>query len=109
MSPNFFSWDGDPNVIVAWCGALLAQEADVPSKLANSGFTERHAFLVPTMQGDLTIYRALWSKPLPGQPNATPALPTVAPTLPAGVECVWIRGLDRSIAWFMDRGWTRVA
>lgn len=107
MAPNSFSWNGDSEIIVGWCEALLLQEDDVPAKLAASGFAERHAYLVPTMEGDLAIYRAMFTAPPGG--DGPPVMPTRIPVLPDGVDQVWVRGLDRAIRWSEATGWVQVA
>lgn len=105
-----YSWDGDLDLIPAWCAAVLTAHVDVPEKLARAPFTERHAFLVATTDGDLTAYQALTKRPHPGWPDRSPeALPTTAPKLPPGVECVWACGPERVVVWFPDRGWSNAA
>jgi hypothetical protein len=105
-----YSWDGDLDLIPTWCATVLAAQDDVSKKLANAPFAERHAFLVATTDGDLTTYRTLTrtltTRPHPGWPDRPPAaLPTTAPVLPSGVDCVWACGPERVIVWFPDRGW----
>jgi hypothetical protein len=105
-----YSWDGDLDLIAAWCATVLATHVDVSEKLAHAPFAERHAFLVATTDGDLTAYRALTRRPHPGWPDRSPeALPTTAPVLPSGVDCVWACGPERVVVWFPDRGWSNAA
>jgi hypothetical protein len=105
-----YSWDGDLDFIPAWCATVLAAHEDVAQKLERAPFAERHAFLVATADGDLTAYRALTKRPHPGWPDRSPeALPTTAPVLPAGVDCVWACGPERVVAWLPDRGWVNAA
>jgi hypothetical protein len=101
-----FTRTGDLDVLPAWCATVLAANDDVAKKLARAPFTERHAFLVATPDGDLTAYWTLTTRPHPGWPDRPPdALPTATPELPAGVDCVWACGPERVLAWFPDRGW----
>jgi hypothetical protein len=105
-----YGWDGDLNVIPFWCATVLATHDDVPKKLAASPFAERHAFLVATPDGDLTVSRALTKRPHPGWPDRSPqALPTTGPVLPFGVDCVWAYGPERVVMWAPDRGWSNAA
>jgi hypothetical protein len=65
--------------VVRACGELLAATADVPAKLLASGLAERHAIVVVSDD---------WLGPLVSIEDG--AMPAVAPTLPAGVDCVWL-------------------
>ena len=101
-----FARTDDLDVLPAWCARVLAANDDVAKKLAKAPFTERHAFLVATPDGDLTAYWMLTTRPHPGWPDRPPdALPTATPELPLGVDCVWACGPERVVAWFPDRGW----
>jgi hypothetical protein len=105
-----YSWDGDLNFLPAWCATVLAMHDDVAVKLVSAPFAERHAFLVATPDGDPIAYRALTKRPHSGWPDRSPeALPTAAPVLPAGVDCVWACGPERVVARFPDRGWANAA
>ncbi len=109
IAPNSFHWAGGLDLVAEWCATMLARESDVVAKLAGAQCSERHAFLVPTTQGNLAVYRSLWRTDDPGYPGQLPALPTRAPALPKVVDRVWVRGPKRVIAWFPETGWVEVA
>jgi hypothetical protein len=94
--------------IPQWCAAVLDREADVPAKLAAADCDARHAFIVVTPYGDSAVHRSLWMAEHPVLPPGPGALPTAAPALPAGVDCVWVCGPERVIAWSPASGWADV-
>lgn len=106
IAPNAGTWDGRLDHVPDWCAMVLAREKDVPAKLAAAECSERHAFLVATSQGDLSVYRSLGMSEVVAL--GRPALPTVAPDLPTGVDRVWVRGPGRVIAWAIDTGWIEI-
>lgn len=91
------TWDLDMDVIPAWCEAFLAEAADVPAKLAGSGFGERHAVLAASSFGDMAAWRALHAA-------TVPTLPQADPELPEGVDQVWAWG-ERILHWAPGTGW----
>lgn len=92
------TWDFNMDAIPTWCEAFLAEAADVPTKLAGSGFAERHAVLAVTSFGDMAAWRALHA-------TTAPALPQADPELPEGVDQVWVWG-ERILHWAPGAGWS---
>jgi hypothetical protein len=89
---------GDGNDAVQACNEFLARTPDVPAKLLASGITEGHVVVVVTVD---------WLRPFSS--IAAGALPTMAPTLPEGVDCLWMVTLKsppiRAVFWLGDGVW----
>ncbi|MFC5290941.1 hypothetical protein ACFPM7_28155 [Actinokineospora guangxiensis] len=102
------AWDGSYDFLGQWASTVLQENADVASKLSRSGFAERHAYIYATVAGDMTAYRALMDKPLPGSAEVVGGLPASDPVLPDGVDALWLSGLGRTIVWLPERGWLNV-
>jgi len=88
--------DGDDAVRA--CDEFLAVTPDVPAKLLASGMTQRHAVVLVTVD---------WLGPFSSIMNG--ALPKIAPTLPNGVDCLWMVTFKsppiRAIYWLGDGVW----
>lgn len=105
LRTNSCSWNGDMNLVAAWCSAMFHQTPDVPAKLAASRFKERHAIYIPTAYGDLIAHRALRSPSCEPFTDASLSLPTEPPVMPPGVEYVWAWGAERKLSWSESTGW----
>ncbi|OHV28441.1 hypothetical protein BCD49_37985 [Pseudofrankia sp. EUN1h] len=101
-------WSGGSSdhgdLVVQRCNELLAsaEKADVPRKLLASGLSERHAVVVVTFD---------WLDSLGSIESG--ALPRIAPTLPKGVDRLWLviprePGPIRAIYWLGDGRWRDV-
>jgi hypothetical protein len=99
-------WEQPDDRIPQWCEELLARTTDIAPKLKGSGYQERHAFLFLDIEGSPEVASML-REPL-GGPGAVP-LPSRAPTLPDGIDRIWIRGVNRVIAWSPDLGWAEIS
>ena len=89
---------GDGDDAVRACDEFLAVTTDVPAKLLASGMTERHAVVLVTVD---------WLGPFSSIEGGV--LPKIAPTLPNGVDCLWMVTLKsppiRAIYWLGDGVW----
>jgi hypothetical protein len=74
-----FEWGGDGDDIVRRCEEFIRTVPDVTQKLKASGFSERHAIVVVTPD---------WVGPFGGIQHGP--MPTLSPTLPAGISDVWL-------------------
>jgi hypothetical protein len=77
LPSSVYAPDGDDAMRA--CDGFWAVIPDVPGKLLASGMTERHAVVVVTVD---------WLGPFSSIVDG--ALPKIAPTLPDGVDCLWI-------------------
>jgi hypothetical protein len=86
---------GDGDDAVRACDEFWAVTPDVPAKLLASGMTEPDAVVAVTVD---------WLGPFSS--IAAGALPKIAPTLPNGVDCLWMVTLKlppiRAIYWLGD-------
>lgn len=110
--PDFTAaWSGDSSdhgdIVVRMCDEFLAdpKQADVPRKLLASGRSERHAVVVVPLGGQD------WLGPFGSIESG--ALPSIAPTLPVGVDHLWLviakePGPIRAIYWNGDGPWRDV-
>lgn len=89
---------GDGDDAVRACDEFWRAIPDVPAKLLASGMTKRHAVVVVTVD---------WLGPFSSIESG--ALPKIAPTLPKGVDCLWMVTLKsppiRAIYWLGDGVW----
>jgi len=92
------AWPGDGDAIVRECDQFLSTVPDVSAKLAASGLSERHAVVVVTVD-----WFQLFASVEYG------ALPAIPPSLPEGVDCLWLITLKsppiRAAYWLGDRTW----
>jgi hypothetical protein len=92
------AWSPPGDEVVRACDEFLAVTPDIAAKLLASGLTERHAVVVVTVD---------WLGPLISIEDG--AMPTAAPTLPGGVDCLWMVTLRtppiRAIFWLGDGVW----
>lgn len=96
------SWASDSDDAVRELDRFLPTVPDVPAKLLASGLPQRHAVVIVTV--DLFDFFCALD---------TGELPRLAPTLPAGVDCVWLVPLRSlpivSFYWLGDgEGWRKV-
>jgi len=94
---------GRDDTLGEWVVDVLAEQDDVPRKLAACPGGERHAFIWATVGSDYQTQFKLENR------DDEP-LPVAAPDLPDGVTHVWVAGGMSSqvtLAWFPDRGWWR--
>jgi hypothetical protein len=96
--------DPSTNAVAEWIGAFLADDkrARVRRKLASSGASERHAFVVVIGFSDLDFSI---TEPLT---RDDPPLPSVDPGLPAEVTHVWVASTWSAGAvfrWSEATGW----
>lgn len=89
---------GEGDDIVRRCEQFLATVPDVTSKLVASGLPERHVVVVVTVD---------WVGPFGG--IQVGPLPTISPTLPEGIERLWLVTLRyppiRALYWLGDGTW----
>jgi hypothetical protein len=93
--------EGTPNLIPGWVGDFLADTADVPAKLAEGGYPERHAFVWATWTTEYHVLSAI----------SGTGLPTDPPDLPDALTHVWVGSYEsggRVIRWEPDNGWSQV-
>lgn len=76
------SWD-DPIDLNAWVERVLHREADVPAKLRAFGSDEAHAFIWAALGSSWSITSLLED---PDEMD----VPTLGPTLPAGITDIWV-------------------
>lgn len=92
------AWIGDGNDTVRACEDFLKETPDIAAKLSASDFGERHAVIIVTID---------WLGPFSSIEGG--ALPTTPPTLPEGVDCLWMVILKkppiRAVYWLGDGIW----
>jgi hypothetical protein len=99
LLPDFkFEWGGEGDEVVRRCDEFLPTVPDVASKLIASGLPERHAVVVVTVD---------WVGPFGGIQSGP--VPTLGPTLPEGVDRLWLVTLRhppiRALYWLGDGTW----
>ena len=99
--------DNTGSVIPGWLRDFLLDphQADVLNKLARSGASERHAFiLVPSFSiAPFGVVDMLWR-------DISDVIPTAPPDLPDQVTHVWLMAfwtIGSGLRWSPDRGWER--
>lgn len=94
-------WSPPGDVVVQEADKFLAATHDVSAKLLASGLTERHAVLVVTVD-QLGPFVAIKDG----------ALPARSPTLPNGVDCLWMITMSmppiRAVYWLGDGEWHNI-
>jgi hypothetical protein len=106
--PGYYLWPppkgafvGDGEHIVRECDQFLATVPDVPARLVASRLPERHAVVVVTVDR-FDLFVALESG----------ALPTTPPTLPDGVDCLWLLTFKSppmpAVYWLGDGIWRQM-
>lgn len=104
VSDPWGGFGGHEGTVGAWVTRVLAEQPDVPNKLAaHPGVAERHAFIWATPTSDMGVQVQLE----PGNDHPFPVMP---PALPSGVTHVWVAGSvwrQGVLAWFPDGGWWR--
>jgi len=95
----------DANELVEWMGSFLSgpKTADVRKKLAASGASERHAFVLlpPFALAPEAAAETLF--------QTSPGLPTKAPLLPDVITHIWVTStwsFGQGIRWAPNTGWT---
>ena len=92
------SWDRDIPPLNTWVERTLARNHDVPRKLR--AFGGGHAFLWASTTSPVNIHSLIAGIDGP--------LPAGSPTLPEGVQRIWVAGFHRTSAiWTEGGGWHR--
>lgn len=94
-------WSPPADLVVRESDVFLAATHDVSAKLLASGLPERHAVVVVTVD-QLGPFAAIKDG----------ALPAIPPTLPNGVDCLWMITLSmppvRAVYWLGDGRWHEI-